>query len=88
MGQSGGGERCPSGFERVVEQVAVGEVLEQVTVGIAPVVEDLAALDVSADAPGADIPMLTEAAAVLRALRDDNEFDLSRLRGLLKVAAS
>ncbi|RNM11672.1 VOC family protein [Nocardioides pocheonensis] len=37
-------------------------------------------------APGRE--SLTEAAAILRALRDDNEFDLSRLRGLLKVASS
>ena len=60
LGQSGGGERCPAGFERVVEQVAVGEVLDQETVGIAPVVEDLAALDVSADAPGPEIATLPQ----------------------------
>ena len=37
-------------------------------------------------APGRE--SLTEAAAILRALREDNEFDLARLRGLLKVASS
>ena len=34
--------------------------LEQVTVGIAPVIEDLAALDASADSPGAGIATLTQ----------------------------
>src|SRR5690349_13964384 len=60
LGQSGCGERCPSRFERVVEQVAVGEVLEQVPVGVAPVVEDLAALNMSADSPGAEIATLAQ----------------------------
>ena len=49
-----GRERRPAGLQRVVEHVAVGEVLDQEAVRVAPVVEDLAALDVPADAPGPD----------------------------------
>ena len=60
LGQAGSGERCPAGFEGVVEHVAVGEVLDQEAVGIAPVVENLAALDVTADAPGPEIATLCE----------------------------
>ena len=45
-------QRRPARLQRVVEHVAVGEVLDQErTIRVAPVVEDLAALDVAADAP-------------------------------------
>jgi catechol 2,3-dioxygenase-like lactoylglutathione lyase family enzyme len=37
-------------------------------------------------APGKD--SLSEARSIIRSLREDNEFDLDRLRGLLKVASS
>ena len=60
LGQADGGERRPAGFQGVVEHVAVGEVLDQEAVGIAPVVEELAALDVAADAPGAEIAVLAQ----------------------------
>ena len=60
LGQAGRGERRPAGLQGVVEHVAVGEVLDEEAVGIPPVVEDLAALDVAADAPGPEIAVLGE----------------------------
>ena len=60
LGEARGGERCPAGLQSVVEHVAVGEVLDEEAVRIAPVVEDLAALDVAADAPGPEIAALRE----------------------------
>jgi len=38
--------------------------------------------------PPPPTPTLRELLSMARALRDDNEFDLTRLRGLLKVATS
>ena len=58
LGQSRGGERRPARFERAVEHVAVGEVLDDKAVRVAPVVEDLATLDVTADSPGPLITMV------------------------------
>src|SRR3984893_18569705 len=49
--EPGGGEGSPTRLEAAVEHVAVAEVLDQKTVGIAPIVEDLAAEDVPADSP-------------------------------------
>jgi hypothetical protein len=46
-----------------------------------PVTKDFLGL-----APGAEA--LRELMSMARALRDENEFDLTRLRGLLKVATS
>src|SRR3954471_11594942 len=43
LSESGCGHRRPAGFDGVVEQVAVGEVLDHQLVGIVPVVEDLTA---------------------------------------------
>src|SRR6476646_790079 len=51
LGQPRGGELRPAVLQGGVEHVAVTEVLDHEAVGIAPVVEDLAALDVAADAP-------------------------------------
>ena len=58
--QPGGSHRRPARLQGVVEHVAVGEVLDQETIRVAPVVEDLAALDVAADAPRAVIPLLAQ----------------------------
>ncbi len=63
LGEPRRGEGSPTRLERAVEHVAVAEVLDQKTVGIAPVVEDLAALDVAADSPGAVIAEVGEVAA-------------------------
>src|SRR6202022_246175 len=63
LGESRSGEGSPTRLERAVEHVTVTEVLNQETVGIAPVVEDLAALDVAADSPGAVISEVGEVAA-------------------------
>ena len=52
--------RGPTRLERAVEHVAVAEVLDQETVRVPPVVEDLAALDVAADAPGAVVAEVGE----------------------------
>ena len=65
--QTRGGERRPSRLECVVEHVPVGEVLDQETVGITPVVEDLAALDMPADPPR---PVIAQLAQVFAARRD------------------
>ena len=51
LGEVARRHRRPAGLEGRVEVVAVGVVLDQEAVGVAPVVEDLAALDVAADAP-------------------------------------
>src|SRR5664279_3196644 len=53
--QAGGRKRCPARLEGVVEQVPVAVVLDHEPVRVAPVVEDLAALDVPADAPGVSV---------------------------------
>src|ERR1700736_908690 len=60
LGEPRRGERSPAGLEGAVEHVAVGEMLNQEAVGIAPVVEELAALNVAADAPGPEIATLPE----------------------------
>jgi hypothetical protein len=44
--------RGPAGFEGGIDQVTVGEVLHHQPVRVVPVVEQLAALDVPADASG------------------------------------
>src|SRR5882757_321203 len=54
--EPGCGQRGPAGFDGVVEQVAVGEVLHHQLVGIVPVVEDLTAQNVAAHAPDAFVP--------------------------------
>ena len=46
-----------------------------------PVTRDFMGINVSRDS-------LAEMRSMLTALRDDNEFDIRRLRGLLKVASS
>ena len=61
--EPGGGEGSPTRLEAAVEHVAVAEVLDQKSVGIAPVVEDLAAQDVPADSPRAVITEVGEVAA-------------------------
>ena len=48
------------GSRDAVEQVAVTEVFDEEAVGVAPVVEDLAALDVAADAPRSVVSALEE----------------------------
>ena len=58
--QAGGPHRGPAGLQGVVEHVAVGIVLDQETVRVTPIVEDLAAFDVAADAPRAEIPLLAQ----------------------------
>ena len=63
LGQTGGGHRRPARLERAVEQVAVAEVLDQEAVRVAPVVEDLAALDVPADAPRPPVAPLAQVLA-------------------------
>ncbi len=50
----------PSGLDGVVEHVAVGEVLHQEAVRVAPVVEDLASLDVPPDAPRVVVAVLPQ----------------------------
>src|SRR5699024_6943932 len=56
--------RSPAGLKGGVEQVAVGVVLDEEAVWIAPVVEDLTALDVAADTPRPSItPIQQELAA-------------------------
>ena len=60
LGKPGGGEGRPAGLHGVVEGVAVGEMFHQEAVGVAPVVEELAALDVPADAPGPEIALLAQ----------------------------
>jgi hypothetical protein len=60
LGKARSGERCPSGLDGVVEHVTVGEVLHQEAVRVTPVVEQLAALDVAADTPGAEVPLILE----------------------------
>src|SRR4029078_8261328 len=52
--------RGPTGLQGVVEHVAVGVVLDQETVRVTPVVEDLAAFDVAADAPRAEIALCAQ----------------------------
>ena len=59
-GPARGGERGPSGLQRVVEHVPVGEVFDQEAIRITPIVEDLAALNVASDAPGSDIASCPE----------------------------
>ena len=49
LGQPRNGERCPPRLQSGIEHVAAGEVLDQETVGVARVVEQLAALNVAAD---------------------------------------
>src|SRR6202042_3096085 len=61
--EAGGGEGTPTRLERAVEHVTVAEVLDQKTVGIAPVVEDLAPQDVPADSPREVITEFGEGAA-------------------------
>src|SRR5829696_6638761 len=60
LGEAAGRERRPAGLERFVEHVAVGEMLDEEAVRITPVVEQLAALDVPPDSPGAEIPAVSE----------------------------
>ena len=79
--QPGRGERRPAGFQRAVEHVAVAEVLDQKTIGVAPVVEDLAALDVSADSPGTLVAMVFQ---VLTA--DGQRIEVADLIGRMDVA--
>jgi hypothetical protein len=60
LGAEQAGEVGHVGRGRVVEQVAVGPVLDHVTVGVEPVVVDLAAEDVPADPPLGVVPTLHE----------------------------
>jgi hypothetical protein len=48
LGQPRTGERCPPRLQSGIEHVAAGEVLDQETVGVAPEVEQRAALNVAA----------------------------------------
>ncbi|WP_265447144.1 VOC family protein [Flexivirga meconopsidis] len=84
--------RDPDGF--LVEHFADGDLFDcHLTPGWAPMSASglaqwgpPATPDFLGVAPGKDA--LAEARSIIRSLREDNEFDLGRLRGLLKVASS